>query len=175
MSFVLGNYVGIWGTSLNDAFLALTLFAAVSTGSPGGATSLATASGAQFGYVRSLPLIGGIALSLATLIAVSGTGLSATLLAVPSLEFGMKAIGSAYLLWLALIILKAGPPQSANLADKKPIGFVGGGLLLAVNPKAWAMAIGVAGSFSDIADNPYSQALILGSVFAVAATVSLSL
>lgn len=159
---------------MTDAFLALALFALVSTGSPGGATSLATASGAQFGFVRSLPLISGIALTLALLVAVSGTGLSAALLAVPSLELGMKAAGSAYLLWLALVILKAGPPQSASLADKKPIGFIGGGLLLAINPKAWAMAVGVAGSFSGISDNSYALALILGSVFAVAATVSLS-
>lgn len=160
---------------MTDTFLALVLFAVVSTGSPGGATSLATASGAQFGFLRSLPLIGGIALTLALLVAVSGTGLSAALLAVPSIELGMKAVGSAYLLWLAFVILKAGSPQSANLANKTPIGFVGGALLLAINPKAWAMAVGVAGSFSDIASNPFELALILGSVFAVAATMSLSL
>jgi threonine/homoserine/homoserine lactone efflux protein len=159
---------------MTDAFLALSLFAFVSTGSPGGATSLATASGAQFGFVRSLPLIGGIALTLALLVAISGTGLSAALLAVPSLELGMKAVGSAYLLWLAFVILTAGPPQRASLADKKPIGFIGGGLLLAINPKAWAMAVGVAGSFSGISNNAYVLALTFGSVFAVAAAVSLS-
>lgn len=159
---------------MTDALLALILFATVSTGSPGGATSLATASGAQFGYVRSLPLIGGIAITLALLVAVSGTSLSTALLAVPSLQLGMKAAGSAYLLWLAFVILKAGPPQRASLAGKKPIGFIGGALLLAINPKAWAMAVGVAGSFSGISDNSYALTLILGSVFAVAATVSLS-
>lgn len=49
--------------------------------SPGGTTSLATASGLQFGYVRSLPLIFGIASALALLVAVSGTGLGTIILA----------------------------------------------------------------------------------------------
>ncbi|MEO1159209.1 MAG: LysE family translocator, partial [Pseudomonadota bacterium] len=159
---------------MTEPLAALVTFAVVATASPGGATSLATASGAQFGYVRSLPLIFGIATALAVLVAVSGTGLAATILAFPVLEFGMKAIGSAYLLWLAFVILKAGPPTEASVSDTSPIGFLGGAMLLGVNPKAWAMAVGVAGSFSGIADNPYVLAAIFGSVFAIAATMSLS-
>lgn len=46
--------------------------------------------------------------------------------------------------------------------------------MLIVNPKAWAMAIGVAGSFSGIAENPYVVASIFAAVFAVAASLSLS-
>lgn len=160
---------------MTDQLVALATFAFVSTASPGGATSLATASGAQFGYVRSLPLICGIAGTLALLVAVSGTGLSSAILAVPSLEIGMKAAGSVYLLWLAYIILKAGPPGKASVSNKKPIGFTGGAMLLLINPKAWAMAVGVAGSFSSISDNPYALAVIFGSVFAIAATLSLSI
>lgn len=37
------------------------------------------------------------------------------------------------------------------------------------------MAVGVAGSFSGVADNPYVLAAIFGSVFAIAATMSLSI
>ena len=159
---------------MTDPLVALVIFAFVSTASPGGATSLATASGAQFGFLRSLPFISGVAAALAILVAVSGTGLSAAILAVPSLEFGMKAIGSAYLLWLAFAILRAGPPNKPNVSDIKPIGFLGGTMLLVVNPKAWAMAVGVAGSFSSISDNPYALAGIFATVFAVAATLSLS-
>lgn len=158
-----------------ESLMALTIFAFVSTASPGGATSLATASGAQFGFMRSLPLITGIAFTLALLVAVSGTGLSAAILAVPSLEFGMKAVGSAYLLWLAIIILKTGTPDRSGKMHIKPIGFFGGGALLVVNPKAWAMAVGVAGSFSSISDNPYAVAGIFAAVFAIAAILSLSI
>lgn len=159
---------------MTEQFAALVTFAIVSTASPGGATSLATASGAQFGYLRSLPLIAGIAVTLALLVAGSGTGLSAALLAFPSLELGMKVVGSAYLLWLAFVILKAGPPNRASVSDTSPIGFFGGAMLLVVNPKAWAMAVGVASSFSGISDSPFGTAIIFGCVFATAATLSLS-
>lgn len=160
---------------MTEQLFALMTFAFISTASPGGATSLATASGAQFGFVRSLPLIGGIAIALAFLVAVSGTGLSVVILAVPSLELGMKMVGSAYLLWLAFVILKAGPPSKASLEGGKPIGFFGGALLLLINPKAWAMAVGVAGSFSGISGNSFVLAGIFAGVFAVAATLSLTL
>ncbi len=157
-----------------EPFAALVTFAIVATASPGGATSLATASGAQFGFRRSLPLIFGIATALAVLVAASGTGLAATILAFPFLEFAMKVAGSAYLLWLAFVILKAGPPAPANVSNAAPIGFLGGAMLLAVNPKAWAMAVGVASSFSGISDSPAALAAVFGSVFAIAATLSLS-
>lgn len=160
---------------ISDPLLALMTFAFVSTASPGGATSLATASGAQFGFIRSIPLIAGIAVALSSLVAVSGTGLSAVIIAVPTLELGMKAVGSLYLLWLAWIILRAGTPNTANMEDKAPIGFIGGAMLLVVNPKAWAMAMGVAGSFSGISNDPQILAAIFAGVFVLSATLSLSI
>ena len=42
-----------------DLLVSLVTFALVATCSPGGATTLATASGAQFGFVRCLPLMAG--------------------------------------------------------------------------------------------------------------------
>ncbi|PXW25635.1 hypothetical protein SAMN05445871_5110 [Paraburkholderia caballeronis] len=43
----------------------LVLFVVVATATPGGATTLAAASGARFGFVRSMPLIAGGAFGLA--------------------------------------------------------------------------------------------------------------
>ena len=160
---------------MTDLFFSLVVFALLSTLSPGGATSLATASGAQFGYKKTIPLIGGIALTLALLVAISSTGLSAAILVFPVLEAGMKAVGTIYLLWLAFIILKAGAPKSTDVSETNPIGFIGGSMLLIINPKAWAMAVGVTGSFSSISDNSFTLAIIFGCVFAVTATLSLSI
>lgn len=159
---------------MTSAFLPLATFALAATFSPGGATSLAASSGAQFGYLRSLPLIFGIAVALAALVAASGTGLAAVILAVPALAVAMKFAGTAYLLFLAVMILRAGAPDKASLAQAEPIGFFGGVLLLAINPKAWAMSMGVAGSFSDISDDPVVLAGTLGGVFFVAAASALT-
>ena len=159
---------------MSDQILALILFALIATASPGGATTLATASGARFGYRRSLPLIFGIVAALAGLVAVSGTSLAATLQAAPSLGVAVKAAGTLYLLWLAVKIGMAGPPVAAGVDDERPVSLIGGAMLLLVNPKAWAMALGVASSFSQISPDPLLLAGILASVFALSACLSLS-
>ncbi len=66
-----------------ETFYSFVLFAAVATITPGGATTLATASGSRFGYARSLPLIAGIASGLAVLVASAATGLGALVPSVP--------------------------------------------------------------------------------------------
>jgi len=154
--------------------LPLVLFVVVSTITPGGATTLATASGAHFGYRRSIPLIAGIAVGLASMAASAATGLGSILLALPSLQLGMKTAGSLYLLWLAWKISRSGSPrQEAKLAQ--PTGFLGGVWLLWQNPKGWAMTLGAAASFAAIADGPLQLGVLLGCAFGVAAILSLSL
>lgn len=157
-----------------DTILPLVLFALVSTLTPGGATTLATASGAQFGFRRSVPLLAGIAVGLGTLAAAAALGLAGLLLAAPSLEFAMKLAGSAYLLRLAWKIGRSGPPApKADLA--RPTSFAGGAGLLLLNPKGWAMSLGAAASFAMLANGPLHLALLLGATFGLAAIGSLSL
>ncbi|MES0864722.1 LysE family translocator [Ruegeria sp. SCPT10] len=158
-----------------DQIWALILFALIATGSPGGATALATASGARFGYRQSLPLIFGIAIALALLVAVSGTSLTAMLQSTPFLNSAIRAFGSAYLVWLALKIGLAGSPSATRLSGTKPMSFLVGSALLLVNPKAWAMAVGVASSFSNIVSDPILLGSILATVFLLCASASLSL
>jgi threonine/homoserine/homoserine lactone efflux protein len=59
---------------MSELFLSLVMFALVATISPGGATTLATASGAKFGYKRSIPLMAGIAIGLASLVGAVALG-----------------------------------------------------------------------------------------------------
>ncbi|RKE39040.1 threonine/homoserine/homoserine lactone efflux protein [Paraburkholderia sp. BL23I1N1] len=155
------------------SLLPLLLFVAVSTATPGGATTLATASGARFGFVRSIPLMLGIAMGLASLAAVAALGLAGLLLALPSLQTAVKALGSAYLLWLAWRVVRSGPPSAAN-GPARPVTLVNGLLLLWLNPKGWAMTVGAAASFALHASNPGRLAMLLGTAFGVAACASLA-
>lgn len=159
---------------MTESILPLVLFALISTLSPGGATTLATASGAQFGFRRSIPLLAGIAVGLACLAAAAAAGLASLLLAAPSLQLAMKLIGSAYLLWLAWKIGRSGPPAPKS-ALAGPTRFWGGAGLLLLNPKGWAMALGAAASFALLASGPLQLALLLGATFGLAASASLSL
>jgi threonine/homoserine/homoserine lactone efflux protein len=155
-------------------FLPLVLFVIAATITPGGATTLATASGAHFGYRRSIPLMAGIAVGLASMAASAAAGLGGILLALPFLQLGMKTTGSLYLFWLAWKISRSGPPRlQGELA--RPTSFLGGVWLLWQNPKGWAMTLGAAASFAALAGSPFQLGVLLGCAFGVAAILSLSL
>ncbi|MES1938548.1 LysE family translocator [Salinisphaera hydrothermalis] len=153
----------------------LLVFVAVATITPGGATTLATVSGTQHGLRRSLPLIAGIALGLASLAAASSLGLGSLLQAFPALNLAMQIAGSAYLLYLAWRVASAGRPNADSKSLRQPISFTGAAALLWLNPKGWAMTLSAAVSFSTLAANPWTLAAILATAFASAAVVSLTL
>lgn len=157
-----------------EAILPLVVFALVATSTPGMATTLSTASGAQFGFRRSVPLMAGSAAGLATVAAAGAAGLAGLLAAVPSLQLAMKIAGSLYLVWLALKISRSGPPN-LEVAMARPNSFLGGAGLQWMNPKGWAMGLGAAASFAALANGPLQLALLLGAVFGLAAALSLSL
>ncbi|MBP2170798.1 threonine/homoserine/homoserine lactone efflux protein [Erwinia toletana] len=152
----------------------LILFVFVSTVTPGGATTVATASGAHFGFQRSLPFMCGIAIGLATMAAVAAVGLGSIIISFPVLQLIMKIVGSLYLIWLACKMALAGPPNlHANIS--KPVGFIGAIWLVWHNPKGWAMTLGASASFASLSDVPTHLSFLLGASFAIAAMISLSL
>ncbi|WP_218179678.1 LysE family translocator [Pseudomonas gingeri] len=146
----------------------------IATFSPGGATTLATASGANFGWVRSLPLLAGISFGLAIVAVAAAGGLGSLILAVPSLQLAMKLVGSLYLLWLAWQIAQRGEPGRASVSEK-PASFLTGIWMLLQNPKAWAMTLSAAASFASLTQGAASLALLLSLVFAVSCMCSLAL
>jgi threonine/homoserine/homoserine lactone efflux protein len=150
--------------------LSVLLFVLVATVSPGGATALATASGARFGVRRSLPLMLGIAAGLASLAVAAALGLAGVLFEVPHVELVVRVLGTAYLLWLAVQTARSGAPGDASLT--RPRTFGAGVLLLWLNPKGWAVTLGAAGAFAPTVDGAGRLALLLGGAFLVGATVS---
>lgn len=154
------------------------LFVLIATISPGGATTLATASGANFGFRRSVPLIAGISLGLATVAACAAAcaaaGLAALLLREPTLQLAMKATGSAYLVWLVWRTATSGRPDLER-GVAVPVSFLGGIGLLWINPKAWAMTLSAAASFGALANGPLQLAALLGAAFALSSALSLAL
>lgn len=157
-----------------DAFLPLVLFVLVATISPGGATTLATASGATFGWWRSFSLLSGISFGLASMAVAAALGLGGLILAVPALQLAMKLLGSLYLFWLAVQIALRGQPGKAAVTQK-PSRFIAGVGLLWQNPKAWAMTLSAAASFASLTHSAEGLAVLLGIVFAVLSMASLAL
>lgn len=124
-----------------DIFLALCGFAFVSTITPGPNNTMLVASGASFGYRRSLPHMFGISIGFPVMIAAVGLGLMQLFDAFPILDRVLRALSVAYLLWLAWKIASATPtPSGAPTAGAQPLTFLQSAGFQWVNPKAWSMA-----------------------------------
>lgn len=130
-------------------FLSMLGFLWVAAVTPGPNNMLLTASGANFGFLRSLVLLIGIMLGMQIMLLLVAFGVGGLILLYPSLHLFMKIAGSLYLLWLAWKIGSAEYEQlETGDGPKTPMPFWQGGLLQLINPKAWLMALGAVASFS---------------------------
>jgi threonine/homoserine/homoserine lactone efflux protein len=121
--------------------LGLISFAFVTSITPGPNNLMLVASGANFGFRRTLPHMIGINVGFATLVAAAGLGLSALLIAIPAAKLALKVAACSYMLWLAWKIANSGAP-GAGRAGLQPMTTLQAALFQWVNPKAWAMALG---------------------------------
>ena len=141
--------------------LALIGFSLVSSITPGPNNVLLWASGAAFGFRRTLPHVLGTALGLGSMALAAAAGIAALVTAVPVLAVVLRVVGSAYLLYLAWQIWRSGTLASAVLA--RPLGVRGGAAFQLVNPKAWVFALGAVTTF-----RPTDLPIVAGSLLVAA-------
>src|SRR5262245_12431241 len=118
----------------------LVLFAAVMTLTPGPNVVLVTASGANFGFTRTIPQMLGITFGFGAMAVAAGLGVAGLVRAEPQVHVALKYAGAAYLLTLAWRIAHA--QAAAGSARTRPIGFVEATLITWANPKAWVSVLG---------------------------------
>jgi threonine/homoserine/homoserine lactone efflux protein len=112
---------------------------------PGPNNVMLTASGATFGFRRTIPHMLGISFGCAIqLLAVCG-GLGAVFARWPDLQAALRWIGAAYLLYLGMQMLRSGPAGARESA--RPLTFQEGAIFQFLNPKAWVMTITAATLF----------------------------
>ena len=155
-----------------DQLLALSVFAAVSSGTPGPNNLMILTSGVNFGMKRSIPHLMGITLGFCFMIFCVGMGLQTMFTVVPQLETILRYGGTAYLLWLAWKIAHSAPPSSSATegTSAKPMGFWAATTFQWVNPKAWFMAISAITTYASSAENAevgskLSQVLLVVLIF----------
>jgi threonine/homoserine/homoserine lactone efflux protein len=121
-------------------FTALLVLATAMSFSPGPNTTLSTALAANGGLRRAMRFIVAVPVGWSLLLALSAAGVGGLVVAVPSLRVAIKALGIAYLLWLAF---KLSGSATLGNADRRQldIGFGKGVLLQFVNIKAWLLAL----------------------------------
>jgi threonine/homoserine/homoserine lactone efflux protein len=123
-----------------DALLALTVFAFVSSITPGPNNLMLMTSGTNFGLRRSLPHMAGVSLGFVLMTVLVGAGAAWIFTAAPAAGLVLKALSVAYLLHLAWKIATAGPPGEGR-RGAQPLTFLQAAAFQWVNPKAWTMAL----------------------------------
>lgn len=123
-----------------ELLTALMGFALVSSITPGPNNLMLMASGANFGFAKSIPHMLGIGIGFTVMIVLVGLGLIQLFDAFPVSYTILKLCSVAYLLWLAWKIANAAPPERGE-AGGTPMTFIQAALFQWVNPKAWSMAL----------------------------------
>ena len=122
-----------------DQLSALAIFAFVSTFTPGPNNLMLMTSGANVGYLRTLPHLLGITLGFAAMVFLVGLGLSGLFSYYPNIYTGLKYLSVGYLCYLAWLIATSGTQKEQH--DYRPLSFLAAASFQWVNPKGWTMAI----------------------------------
>ncbi|MGL6208987.1 MAG: LysE family translocator [Paracoccaceae bacterium] len=155
----------------HDLFLALIAFAFVTSVTPGPNNMMLLASGANFGFVRSVPHMLGISVGHMVMTLIVGLGLVGVMLAVPATQVALKVVSVAYMLWLAWKLAHAGAPGEEG-ASARPMSFLQAAAFQWVNPKAWAMSLGAVAAYAP--DQSLGAVAMVAGVFAAVNLPSVS-
>ena len=119
---------------------ALALFAFVTSVTPGPNNLMLMASGANFGFRRTVPHMLGVGLGFVLMTFLVGIGLAGLFQTYPLAVTALEVVSVVYMLWLAWKIAHAAAPKDRQ-AGGTPMTFLQAAAFQWVNPKAWAMAL----------------------------------
>lgn len=155
-----------------DVLSALALFTLITSITPGPNNLMLMASGANFGFARTVPHMMGITFGFMAMLLLVGLGLIRVFDAFPVIYTILKVLSVIYLLFLAFKIATAGPAQQA-LAKGRPMSFLQAAGFQWVNPKAWAFGLSIITIYVPVAG--FGPLLFAACVVAVMAFPSVTI
>jgi threonine/homoserine/homoserine lactone efflux protein len=145
--------------------LPLLTYSLVMSSTPGPNNLMLTASGANFGFRRSLPHIAGISAGMLVQTALTCLGLGALFEAWPMLHAVLRIGGALYLIVLAWKLAGA---AIGDVSLARPLSFWQAAAFQAVNPKSWLKSVTVASVFM-----PPGLDIATGTLLVTAITVAI--
>ncbi|MCE8032221.1 MAG: LysE family translocator [Halomonas sp.] len=128
---------------------------------PGPNNVMLTASGANYGFMRTLPHMFGILGGCFLLFSGIALGLGLIFERYPAVQMTLRVIGSAYLLYLAWKIATAPPPDLRHKGEGRPLSFWQAAAFQFANPKAWVMGLALMAGFLPQGGDTVVNALLL--------------
>ena len=145
------------------ALISFGTFAVIAAFTPGPNNVMLTASGANFGFQRTLPHILGITIGFSCLVFAAGFGLAELFAMIPKLYKVMHYLSISYLLYLAWKIGTAKRLNQTTVA--KPMTFIQAATFQIINPKAVSVIISATTAYVSGAGNLVNEVLTLVFVF----------
>ena len=154
------------------AWFASTLaFAVAMAATPGPNNAMVTASGASWGFTRTVPHMLGVSIGFPVMLVAVSLGAGELLRAHAWMHPVLRWAGAAYLLWLAWRIGSADPaigaaPDRPIRPGRRPLTFAQAALFQWVNPKAWVIALGAVVTYTTAQGGALVvQASMLAAIF----------
>lgn len=119
----------------------LSLFAMISSITPGPNNIMLMTSGVNFGIKRTLPHMLGVAIGFTAMVALVGLGVMIIFDQLPWLYDVLHFVSLIYLCYLAYKIATTTQPGWQTSGPGIPMTFWQAALFQWVNPKAWTMAL----------------------------------
>ena len=154
-----------------DLYAPLVGYAVATSFTPGPNNTMLAASGAQFGFARTRPHLFGVGLGFGFMIFLVALGLGGSVARLPWLNLGMTLAGAALLLWMSWRIASAPVDDEEEARVRAPLTFLQAAGFQWINPKAWTMALAVAGGYVTGAA-PLREASICAAIFALVGILS---
>ena len=151
-----------------EHLIAFTVFAVVTTVTPGPNNVMLTATGANVGLRRGMPHLFGVAFGFAFMLFLLTGTTGTALIENPKALLALRTAGIAVLLWLSWKIATA--KRSRAAAPERPIGFFGAVLFQWVNPKAWLICAGAVSFLQADGPMPIVQAALFAAIEIVVGT-----
>ncbi len=142
---------------------ALLALAVATLFTPGPNNAMLAASGANFGFRRTMPHLLGVATGFPLMLLIVGLALGGLFQTSALLREALRWGGAALLLWIAWKIARSGGIGSKS-ADARPMTYVEAVGFQWINPKAWSMAVAATSQFI-LPSAPVTTAAIVTAAF----------
>lgn len=134
---------------------------------PGADMMFCLGQGLRGGPRAALAADAGIAVGGMVHVLVAGLGLGALVARAPWLFEVIRWVGVAYLLWLAVQALRAGPVGAVKVAGSSSRAFRDGLLVNLTNPKVILFVLAFVPQFVDVARPVLPQFLVFGAILSL--------
>ena len=140
----------------------LYLFVFFGLFTPGPNVILLTASGARFGFGRTIPHVLGVAIGVGITSALTALGIGALLLAIPVLKLALQVAAVTWIFWMAWKLFRSRGVTTEG--RDRPFTFVEAVLFQWVSPKIWIIALAAASGYASTLP-AVQEALRIGGAF----------